>query len=188
MALPDKLEQLAATSAALSPCPAPERLAAFALGQLRGADQLSLDAHVRRCPLCASDVALARPPDLTGEWPLGTRPPRRRSFLARLVELPLAAGLRGETARAPRRYEAAALGVDLTIRADGDLRRLTGIVLRDQVPASSCTVTLRRGRRSLKQSSGDDGYFTFEDLLPGHYTLRVDDGRVRIEIPDLEVE
>jgi hypothetical protein len=184
----DRLAQLAGVSVALAPCPRPEQLAAYMLNTLTPPEQLSVDAHVRRCPLCASDIALARPDDLRAEWPIAARPAPRRSIMARLAPAPLTMGvLRGEAATPPRRYESAALTMELVIDQRGDFCRLTGQVLRDTAGVAGCTIVLRVARRRYTQSSDDAGFFTFEDLPPGRYRLLADDGRVRVEIADLEL-
>lgn len=173
-----QLEQLALASLSDEACPEPEQLAAYLLGTLSGAAQLSVAAHVRQCPLCREDLALARPPE-----------PRPRRLVARLLPT-LLSGVRGSSASAfVRQYQAADLVVELTLAPPvGDYWRLTGQLLRERAGVPDREITLRSGRRRRLQTTSDtDGFFTFEDLPFGAYTLSVADGDTLIQVRGLSL-
>jgi hypothetical protein len=171
-----RLEQLAFASLTEAECPDADQLAAYIVGSLSGTEQLIVAAHVRDCPLCQHDIALCRPPE-----------PRPRSFIARLMPLSMAEGRRGATTRTNmRQYVAADLVVELTIAPpDGDFWRITGQVLRSSAGLAAASVTARAGRRRYKETSDAQGFFTFDALPAGRYTLSVTDGQVQIQIRDL---
>lgn len=171
-----RLEQLAIASLTEEECPDVERLAAYALGVLTGSEQLIVAAHVRGCPICTHDVAVCRPPE-----------PRRRFSIAQLVPLALVEGRRsGADQAAVRRYEAANLVVELTVAPpDGDYWRITGQVLKAGAGLGECSVTLRGPRRRYQQTSDRYGFFTFESLPAGRYTLTVASAAVQVQIRDL---
>lgn len=168
-----KLEQLSLASLTEEACPSPDQLAAYVLGTLAGTEQLHVAAHVRLCPLCQEDVAFARPPE-----------PRPRPLVARLLPS-FVAGVRG-TASSPliRQYQAADLIVELTIvPPEGDYWRITGQVLRHSVGVAGLTVSLRASRRRPSEELSDDGgFFTFEDLPAGRYTLSATDGTTVVQV------
>jgi len=171
-----RLEQLALASLNEAECPDADQLAAYIVGSLSGTEQLVVAAHVRDCPLCRHDIALCRPPEA-----------RPRSFIARLVPLSLAEGRRSATAVSNiRRYIAADLIVELTVAPpDGDFWRITGQVLRSGAGLAPCVVTARAGRRRYMQTSDMEGFFPFDALPAGRYTLSVTDGQVQIQIRKL---
>jgi hypothetical protein len=171
-----RLEQLAFASLTEAECPDADQLAAYIVGSLSGTEQLIVAAHVRNCPLCQHDIAICRPP--------GARP---RFFIARLVPLSWAEGRRGATALSNiRQYVAADLVVELTIAPpDGDFWRITGQVFRSSAGLAAASVTARAGRRRYKETSDAQGFFTFDALPAGRYTLSVTDGQVQIQIRDL---
>ncbi len=158
------LERLSLMSLTDEACPSPDQLAAYLLGTLDGAEQLSVAAHVRTCPMCQEDVSRARPPE-----------PRPHRVLARLLPS-FASGVRGSGATAfVRQYQAADLIVEVTFGPpQGDYWRLTGQVLRNDEGVPDLPVLLRAGRRRPFQTLSDsEGFFTFEDLPAGNYTLSI---------------
>jgi hypothetical protein len=171
-----RLEQLAIASLTDEDCPDADLLASYILDTLVGTEQLTVAAHVRNCPMCSRDVALCRTPE-----------PRPRALVARLLPLALAPGRRGAADRANvRQYVAADVVVELTIAPPtGDYWRVTGQVLRAGVGLNERVVTMRTGRRRYQQISDTEGFFTFEDLPSGRYTLIVDDGQIRVQIRSL---
>ncbi len=173
------LEQLAIASLTEEACPPAEQLAAYTLGMLSGTEQLQVAAHVRSCPICTQDVAISRPPI-----------PRSHSFIARLLPLALTGhSARGNEGKASvRRYEAADLNIEFTTSApDGDYWRITGQVLRAGAGVTDVVVILRAGRKRLQQISDDNGFFTFDAVPAGTYTLTVTDGRIHVDVRDLRL-
>ncbi|HEU4325158.1 MAG TPA: zf-HC2 domain-containing protein [Roseiflexaceae bacterium] len=173
-----RLERLAYQSLSEDECPEADLLAAYMLGDLSGNSQLSVAAHVRGCPLCQRDLAVCQP-----------LAPRPRTLVARLLPPPLLAGRRSSaTAAQVRQYVAADLSVDLTIAPpSGDEWRLTGQVLRGGAGQADLPVLLRSGRRSYRQTSDNGGFFTFQALPPGRYTLSVTDTQVLVQIRNLDL-
>jgi anti-sigma factor RsiW len=171
-----RLEQLAIASLTEADCPDVEQLAAYALGMLGEAEQLRVAAHVRACPICTREIALCRPPT-----------PRRRALLASPIPFPMSlATLRGAPNERIRRYAAADLLVDITIAPpEGDFWRVTGQVTRDAAGVDACDIVMRAGRRRYTQVSDPQGFFTFEGLPAGRYTLTVDDSRVQVRMRDI---
>lgn len=172
------LERLSLASLTDEACPTPEQLAAFILKSLDSAAFLTVAAHVRTCPLCQEDVQLVRPPE-----------PNPRRIIARLLPS-FTIGVRGnQTASLVRKYQAANLVVELTFAPPhGDHWRLTGQVLRSNRGVGNIPVVLRAGRRRPHQVVSDsDGFFTFEDLPSGTYTLSVDDGDAVVQIRGLRM-
>lgn len=173
-----RLAHLAYRSINEAECPDSDLLAGYILGGLSGAEQLSVAAHVRRCPLCQQDVAVCRP-----------SAPRPRLVLARLLPPPLLEGRRSSGFSAQvRQYIAADLAVDLTIAPPaGGQWRLTGQVTRAGAGLPDLPVRLRAGRRSLAQTSDVDGFFTFQAVPSGRYTLSVTSDQVQVQIRKLEL-
>lgn len=171
-----RLEQLAFVSLTEAGCPDTDQLAAYMLGGLTGAAQLAVAAHVRACPLCQHDMAVCRPPE-----------PRPQLLIARLLPLSLADGRRsaGYTTNI-RHYVAADLAVDLVIAPPtGDLWRVTGQVRRAGEGLPERQAIARSGRRRYVQTSDEQGFFTFDSLPAGRYTLSVTDGQVLVQIRNL---
>jgi hypothetical protein len=173
-----RFEQLAILSLHETDCPDADLLAASMLGLLTGNEQLRVAAHVRQCPLCQADVAACNPP-----------PPRPSILVARLRPLLLADGRRSAAYRENRRqYVAADLVVELTIAPPiGELWRVTGQVLREGAGLPGRAVTARSGRRRYMQASDDQGFFTFDALPSGRYTLSVVDGQIQVQIRAIEL-
>lgn len=171
-----QLELLAWASLTDEACPPPDALAAHMLNLLRGNEQLEVAAHVRGCPLCQSELLLARPPA-----------PRPRLLVARLLP-GLVAGVRGPGGSAQvRQYRTADLMIELTIApTEGDYWRLTGQLLRREERVAEQQVKLRAGRRkTLERQSDADGFFTFEHVPAGRYTLTVSDSSVAVQVRDI---
>jgi hypothetical protein len=171
-----RLELLATASLTEEECPDVDLLAAYTLGLLTGTEQLRVAAHVRSCPLCARDVEVCRPPA-----------PRQRTFLARLLPFAPAEGRRGSVGPTNvRQYMAADILIDVTISPPlGDYWRMSGQVTRGSVGQGECRVTLHAKRRRYQQSTDTQGFFTFEMIPAGQYTLSVIDGQVKIQIRDI---
>jgi hypothetical protein len=171
-----RLEQLALASLTEEDCPDSDRLAAYILGALVGTEQLVVAAHVRDCPLCQYDIALCRPPE-----------PRQRPLIARLMPLALVEGRRSAAYRTNvRRYIATDVVVELTIAPPvGDYWRITGQIMRANAGLAECEIMMRAGRRRYQQTSDTLGFFTFEALPAGRYTLSVAYGPVLVQIRNL---
>lgn len=174
----DRLEQLAIASLNEEDCPSSDDLAAYGLGLLSGNDQLRVAAHVRICPLCQHDLSVAIPP---------SEKPRR--LIARPAPLQLAPGRRGTAeSRSIRTFVAADIEIALTIAPpDGEYLRLTGQVLRAGAGAPGCGVELRRGRWRRDQTSDSDGFFSFDEIPEGRYTLGVQDEQLHVQIQALDI-
>lgn len=168
-----QLERIAFASLTEADCPEADQLAAYILGTLTGTEQLIVAAHVRECPLCRHDIATCRPPE--------SRP---RSVIAQFMPFALADGRRGAAQHANvRRYVAADLTVELTIAPPiGESWRITGQIMRAAIPVAQQLVRLRARRRRFEQTSDDHGFFTFESLPAGQYTLTLADGSVQVQI------
>jgi hypothetical protein len=81
---------------------------------------------------------------------------------------------------------AADLVVELTIAPPiGDTWRITGQLLRAGSGLGGRVVTMRTRRQSYQQTSDAQGFFTFEALPAGRYTLSVADGQVQVQVRDL---
>lgn len=171
-----KLEQLATASLTEAFCPPSEKVAAYALGLLTGNDQLVVAAHLRTCPLCAADIAAARPPE-----------PRPRTFVARLAPPRLTEVRRSSSgASTVQQFVTADTTIDLTIAPpSGDVWRMTGQVTREGNGLAERSVTIRSGRLRYQQVSDAQGFFAFHGLPAGRYTLSVLDGRTKIQIRDI---
>jgi hypothetical protein len=174
-----RLEQAALASLTEDDCPDADHLAAYILGTSVETEQLIVAAHVRECPLCQHDISICRPPER-----------RQRPLLARFMPLALADGLRSSTQRGDiRRYVVADIVVELTITPPiGDYWRVTGQVARAGRGLAGSTVILRTGRRRYQQTNDSQGFFTFEELPAGRYTVFVADDQVQIQIRALELK
>lgn len=172
------LERFILTSLTDEACPAPDQLAAYILGMLDSNVQLQVAAHTRTCPMCQEELALARPPI-----------PRQRRLIAQLIPT-FTAGVRGHVATSfVRHYQAADLVVELTLAPpQGDYWRVTGQALRQQVGVPNLTIMLRAGRRRAYQTMSDSaGFFTFEDLPAGDYTLSVVTDQTLVQVRGLSL-
>lgn len=174
-----RLEQLASACLTDEDCPPAERIAAYALGRLSGTEQLSIAAHIRQCPLCTADVLACRPP-----------PNQRSTIIARLLPLLAAEGRRGSLSTAHvRQYVAADLTIELTIPPPlGDFWRVTGQVLRDANGVPNVQIVLRTKGKRYQQMSDAQGFFTFDQVLHGRYSLTAEEGTAIIRIRDLVLE
>jgi anti-sigma factor RsiW len=173
-----QLERLALASLNEDECPEPERIAAYILGELSGNEQLTVAAHVRRCPLCQHDIAQCRPPE-----------PRKATRVARLLPALLVEGRRSSAAHDQvRQYVVADLAIDLTVAPPVAERwRITGQVLRADEGVPDLSIILRAGRRRYEQTSDDLGFFTFDGVPEGRYTLSVIDKQVQVQIRNLDL-
>jgi hypothetical protein len=171
-----RLQQLSIANLTEEKCPSIEHLAAYTLGMLTGNEQLLIAAHVRSCPICTHEVEICRPPQ-----------PRQQPFIARLMPFTLADGHRRSTdSSSVRQYVAADIVIELTISPPkGDYWNITGQVFRDNVKFPQAAITLRAGRRRYEQTSDDQGFFTFEMLPAGKYTLLVTHDQVQVQIRNL---
>lgn len=172
------LERLAIASLDEAGCPSSEQLAAYSLGMLVGNEELSVAAHVRTCPLCTADVAALQPPQ------------RRARLIAQLLPPIALVGRRsGSTDNRVRHYLAADLTIELTIAPPhGDTWRITGQLLRGGTGVVGQTVTIRSGRRQYQRQSDGDGFFTFDALSSGQYTLAVRDTTSTVQIRDIVLQ
>ena len=189
MNFPERLEHYAIASLRAEPCPDARQLAAYASGTLSGIQQLIVAAHVRLCPLCTHDLELAQLPELADRWPLAERPVARPRFaIARLLE-PVLAGLVRSAPGAKedvRQYVAADIAVSLAIAPPaGERWRISGYVTQGGMPLADRTVALRSRQRRFRQQTSADGFFTFEQVPAGHYTLSIVEATVSIQIRDL---
>lgn len=171
-----QLEQMAIASLTEEDCPPSERVAAYALGMLTGNDHLSVAAHVRTCPLCTHDIAVCLPPT-----------PRPRPVIAQLVPLTLLPGRRNLTNdQTVRRFVATDITIELTIAPpEGEEWRITGQISRADKGLADCDIVLRRGRWRQVQKSDEFGFFTFEYVPAGTYSLTGGDSNVQIQIQSL---
>lgn len=170
-----RLEALAIASLTERACPSPELLAAYALGMLDGAQQLQVAAHVRSCPICTHDVAACRPPERRGVI-----------VVAAPLAPTLAQGRRGDAEGSVRRFVTADILVELTISPpEGEFWRLTGMISREERGIAGRPIVMQSGRRRYRQVSDDQGFFTFDALRAGRYTLSVLDGQTTVQIQDL---
>lgn len=178
MSARQRLIWLATISFAAIPCPSADQLAAFALGRLIGEEQLRVAAHVRQCPVCAADVAAARPPE--------SKP---RPLVAQLLPIQPLLGRRSQGEQAGiRQYRAAHLSVELMIGPlVGEFRRLSGQVLRDGQGVSGAQISLRAKRRRRSRQTNEFGFFSFEGVKPGTHKMLVSDGQITLAINDLVV-
>jgi hypothetical protein len=67
----------------------------------------------------------------------------------------------------------------------GDYWRVAGRVIRAGVGHAEQMVLMRTKRRRYQQYTDEHGFFTFEILPTGRYTLSVVDGPVQVQIHDL---
>jgi len=85
-----------------------------------------------------------------------------------------------------RQNVAADIVIELTISPPkGDYWNITGQVFRDNTKLSQTPITLRAGRRRYDQTSDEQGFFTFEMLPAGKYTLLVTHNHVQVQIRNL---
>lgn len=173
-----RLEQLAAASLTPDDCPPREQLALYMLRLLTGNDELRLAAHVRSCPICQHDIALAQPPSTPQPHPL-------ERVIAQLTPFRLAEGRRGEERGEYRRYEAQEIQIDLSISArEGDYRRISGKILRASTWLAGCAVVLRSTNHRYRRTSNEVGFFSFDSVPLGHYTLTITADHLQVRIPD----
>jgi Carboxypeptidase regulatory-like domain len=161
----DRREQLAALargSLSDEDCPNTMDLAAYALGDRSGTEQLKLAAHIRSCPLCQQLIAMCTPAEALPQ-PL---------HIAQLLTAPLGLGLRSSGLGTVRHYRVADMMIELTIpAAHGDQWRLTGHLSRAGQPLSEVLVTATDGVTTYDDTSDAVGFFSFRALPPGNYTL-----------------
>lgn len=173
------LERMIIASLTDENCPSSEQLADYILGTLTGNDQLRVARHVRECPLCQHLAITYQPAE----------PRPQRSFIARLLPLAPSAGRRGAVdATAMRRYQVADINilVELLISPpDQEHWSVTGRVMRGGVAAVAAPVTMRADTYRSQQTTDAEGFFAFDQLPPGHYTLEILQPPARVEIPDL---
>ncbi len=88
-----------------------------------------------------------------------------------------------------RQYVAADLTIELTIPPPtGDFWRITGQVLRMLTGIPNVQIVLRRKGKRYHQISDGQGFFTFEQLLSGHYSLSAEEGTTIVRIRNLVLE
>jgi hypothetical protein len=169
-------DRLMAASFSQAACPDSDQLAAYLIGELNGNEQLVMVAHVRQCPRCRYTLEACRRPE-----------PPQQIRLAHLLPLPLAEGQRRDGAQEyTYQYVAADMVIKLLIAPpNGDYWRLTGWIIRAGVGHAEQMVLLRTRRRRYQQYTDQHGFFTFEVLPTGRYTLSVVDGAVQVQIHDL---
>ena len=173
---PDRLAALSIASFEEQSCPQATLLAAYILNALQGNEQLKIAAHVRACPFCLHDIAMACPPT-----------PRLRHVLARLLPLAFAEGRRG-SASGVQRYMAGSTTIDLTIIGAGaDSWRISGQVSRAGEPLAGRSITLRWGRKRFSEASDASGFFTLQGLPDGRYTLTLDDSEAPVLVRGIEL-
>lgn len=168
-----QLERLILEGMTEADCPEPDQLSAYISGTLSSQEQLLVAAHVRSCPLCEADLLLARPPV-----------PRRPVLIARLLPMSLQ-GVRTSSGLLPvRHYRAANLAIEIAIIPTPDARwRISGQLVRAAEGVPATEVVLRRsGRITQRQPSNQQGFFTFETLAEGRYTLTVVDDETVVQI------
>jgi hypothetical protein len=173
------LELLARASLAEHICPEPDVLAAYMLRVLSGNDELRVAAHVRSCPLCSDELEAARPP--------AARPP---TVLARPVPV-FVPGLRGSSVPAIRRYTAPSLGLTVEIaltQSSTGTWRLSGQLAHDTAGVADRAIVLRSRRRTYHATSEQHGFFTFDDLPAGRYTLTIAANRAAVQVRGLLLE
>lgn len=173
-----QLERLALGSFGPIDCPEPQLLADYALGMLDGNEQLRVAAHVRSCPLCSDDIAATQPPA-----------PQPRRTMARLLSAAPVLGRREGGSRATvRQYLAADTSIHLTIAPpEGEHWQITGQVTREATVLVELPIHLRAQRRRYRQTTTTDaqGFFAFEHVPEGRYTLAVSVDQVQVQIRDL---
>jgi hypothetical protein len=186
----ERLEHYAIASLREEICPDATQLAAYASGTLSGTQQLIVAAHVRLCPICTHDLELAAIPDLADRWALAERSIVRPRFaIARLIDSIAAGRVRGIQSPKKedvRQYVAADIAINLVIAPPaGERWRISGYVTQGGTPLAERTVALRSRHRRLRQQTNEDGFFTFEQISAGQYTLSIVEATVSIQIRGL---
>jgi len=166
-------------------CPEPEKLGDYHLRRLSPGERLVVARHLRDCPHCARELEMYASPDEGAEGVLngvlspveGLSKDRLRGLISRVlwatpsVSDRLAPALRGGP-YAQRLYQAEGVQIELQVQpATSGYRRQR--LLGQVQPISIVTeVELWHESEVLESSAVDDeGYFSFDRLKPGAYTL-----------------
>jgi hypothetical protein len=173
-------------------CPPSDQLLLYQAGLLEAADTEAVTAHVQFCTQCRSDLALITAPP---EAALGARlaaglttaRERLRAILAPTPASP-APALRGGPTRT-RTYTAGAYQILIALipaPAPGGLAQIEGQL--NGAPIAGGTAELLQGDDLLHNEPIDDlGFFAFDAVSAGAYTLRLSFNDIDIVIEDLEI-
>jgi hypothetical protein len=179
----DELAGLRAAEALLSAalvradCPATEELLGFAAGLLVPDEQRRVATHVANCYDCAAELALlAKPPEPAVVGRLARAGVRLVRALLQ-PEAPPALAMRGHVPAARRAHYAAEGYEILVVVTPG--RPAEGYALEGQIltptgprPGSAQLSGSAQGERSVEVD--ELGFFSFEGVPPGAYTLALD--------------
>ena len=154
-------------------CPEPETLGDYHLRRLPPGERLVVARHLRDCPHCARELEMYASPDEEAEGALN----KLRGLISRVLwATPSASGLLAPALRggpyAQRLYQAEGVQIELQVQpATSGYRRQR--LLGQVRPISIVTeVELWYESEVLESSAVDDeGYFSFDRLKPGAYTL-----------------
>ena len=154
-------------------CPEPETLSDYHLRRLSPGERLVVARHLRDCPHCARELEMYASPDEEPEGALD----QLRGLISRVLWATpstsgwLAPALRGDP-YAQRLYQAEGVQIALEVQpAISGYRRQR--LLGQVEPVNMVTeVELCHESEVIESSAVDDeGYFSFDRLKPGAYTL-----------------
>jgi len=168
-------------------CPEPETLSYYHLGQLPSGERLVVARHLRDCPHCARELETYASPDVEAEGILEKLPNliRRVRWAIPAADARLAPALRG-VPRVQQTYQVEGMQIVLEVQpATSGYRRQRLLAKIETGETPYTDVELWRESDLLESSVVDDeGYFSFDRLKPGAYTLclRGDDTEVWLEV------
>lgn len=184
-------DALLSAALARADCPAPELLLRYQAGLLSAGESEPVARHLSACADCAAELALLAAPPAPS--PVGALARAGGRLLRALLQpaAPPALALRGDEPGA-RQLAYAVEGYQLLLasapgRPATGPAQLEGQLLAPDEPAAG-TARLLAGARAVAEAEIDElGFFAFDGVTPGHYTLAIDVGEDRIVIEALEV-
>ncbi len=184
-------------------CPSSQKLGEFALDLLVAVERNQVTNHLANCPYCPAELTALSGWVLADDPLLGKVAVAPLSGLRRIIAILLnqagttpgyaLAGVRGDSEKLPRNYQAEEVSVTLTIQTVAPRSRdllVMGLVQRDNYPmdaTAGAQVRLSEGGHILATEIIDElGNFVFEQITaPEHFDLEITLDDKIVMVPNL---